>query len=216
MAGRNRSALFSSAFYVVLVLTVQAFAFGAPEGRSSAATAGLSAGSLWTALLLASAVLANQSWQQEHEGGTLELLLAAPAPAWALYLGKLLGVAGPLLLVALPAAALAVGLFGAGGALGVFELLWLSAVVLAGVLGLSAACVFYGSLTARLGGKEALLPALVFPLLLPLAIACVRLSVDLLLGAPSDETWAWGGFLLVYDLITVLLSAALFRWLVEA
>ncbi|GHF99972.1 cytochrome C biogenesis protein CcmB [Deinococcus piscis] len=215
LAGRTRDALLATAFYVALVLLVQGFALGAPDGRSAGATANLAAGAVWTALTLASAVAAGRAFSAESEAGALEQLLLYPAPPAAIYLGKLLGVLLPLLLIAavtLPTGLLLFGALGAGQ-----PLPWpgLLGVLLLGIFGLSAATTFYASLTVNLRAREALLPALAFPLLVPLVIATVRITSVLLTGGWTDEALSWAGFLLAFDLGTVVLAAWLFGYAVE-
>lgn len=215
LAGRTRDTLFATAFYVALVLLVLGFALGAPEGRSVAQTANLSAGALWTALTLASAVAAGRAYSLETESGALESLLLYPAPPATIYLGKLLGTLLPLLLIAaltIPAALLLFGALDAG-----LDIAWggLLLVTLLGVLGLSAANTFYAALTVNLRSKEALLPALAFPPLIPLVIAAVRASSVLLTGGWTEEAISWTVFLLAFDLLTLVLASWLFAFAVE-
>lgn len=215
LAGRTRDTLLATTFYVALVLLVQGFALGAPDGRTAGATANLAAGAVWTALTLAAAVAAGRAFSAEAEAGALEQLLLYPAAPAAIYLGKLLGVLLPLLLIAavtLPTGLLLFGALGAGQAL---PWLGLALVLGLGIFGLSAATTFYSSLTVNLRAREALLPALAFPLLIPLVIGTVRATSILLTGGWTEEALSWAGFLLAFDIGTVVLAAWLFGYAVE-
>ncbi|UFA51163.1 heme exporter protein CcmB [Deinococcus radiophilus] len=217
LAGRTRDVLLATAFYVALVLLVQGFALGAPDGRSASATANLAAGVVWTALTLASAVAAGRAFSAEAEAGALEQLLLYPAPLAAVYLGKLLGVLLPLLLIGAATLPLGLGLFGVWGGEDQPPLPWLSlyGVMALGTVGLAATSTFYSSLTVNLRAREALLPALAFPLLIPLVIALVRITATLLSGGWTAEAWAWAAFLLAFNIGTLVLAAWLFPYAVE-
>lgn len=215
LVGRTRDALLATAFYVALVLLVQGFALGAPDGRTAGATANLAAGVVWTALTLASAVAAGRAFSAEAEAGALEQLFLYPVSSAALYLGKLLGVLLPLSLIALVTLPVGLTLFGALGGGQRLPLLGLLGVLVLGVVGLAAATTFYASLTVNLRAREALLPALAFPLLIPLVIGTVRATSILLTGGWTDEALAWAGFLLAFDVGTLVLAAWLFGYAVE-
>lgn len=215
LVGRTRDALLATAFYVGLVLLVQGFALGAPDGRTPGATANLAAGAVWTALTLASAVAAGRAFAAEAEAGALEGLLLYPVPRAALYLGKLLGVLLPLLLIAVVTVPAGLLLFGAAGVGQTLPWLALLGAVGLGVLGLSAATTFYSSLTVNLRAREALLPALAFPLLVPLIIAVVRITSTLLTGGWTAEALSWLAFLAAYDVGTLVVAGWLFGYAVE-
>ncbi|MFD1730066.1 heme exporter protein CcmB [Deinococcus malanensis] len=98
------------------MLLVLGLAQGGNVGRGVEETAGTAAGAVWTALALAAAVGAQRAFALEQEAGALEQLTLYPGPHGALYLGKLLGLLGPLLLVAAFTLPAGLVLFGAAGA----------------------------------------------------------------------------------------------------
>ncbi len=219
VAGRTRDTLLSTAFFAGLVLLVLGLALSG-SGAAPGQRAALAAGAIWTALALAAAVGAQRAFAQEQEAGALEQLLAYPGPHGALYLGKLLGVLPPLLLVAALTVPTGLVLFGAlekptlpgqvapmSGALP-WAALGLTTVL--GVLGFAAGTTFYGSITVNLRAREALLPALAFPILVPAVIATVKATSLLLSGGWSTEVGTWLTFLAAFDLGTVILATLLF------
>ncbi|GGL89293.1 cytochrome c-type biogenesis heme exporter protein B [Deinococcus aerolatus] len=222
VAGRTRDTLLATAFFAGLVLLVLGLALGGNVGRTLSQTAGVASGAVWTALALAAAVGAQRAFAQEQEAGALEQLTLYPGPHGALYLGKLLGVLGPLLLVAaftLPAGLLLFGAAGADCAPGreCVPTPWslLALVTGLGVLGFAAGTTFYGSITVSLRAREALLPALAFPILVPVVIATVRATSGLLEGLPLAEVWPWIIFLTAFDVGTIILATLLFPYAVE-
>lgn len=83
------------------------------------------------------------------------------------------------------------------------------------MLGFAAGTTFYGSITVSLRAREALLPALAFPILVPVVIATVRATAGLLEGLPPAEVWPWLIFLTAFDLGTIILATLLFPYAVE-
>lgn len=143
VAGRTRDTLLATAFFAGLVLLVLGLALGGDgTARTPPQTAGVAAGAVWTALALAAAVGAQRAFAQEQEAGALEQLLLYPGAHGALYVGKLLGVLGPLFLVAaftLPAGLILFGAAGAGRAVPWGALALLTAL---GVVGFAAGTTF--------------------------------------------------------------------------
>lgn len=215
VAGRTRDTLMATLFFAGLVLLVLGLALGGNIGRTPDQTAANAAGAVWTALALAAAVGAQRAFAQEQEAGALEQLTLYPGPHGAIYLGKLLGVLVPLLLVSALVLPLGLVLFGAAGADRAVPWLWLSLTTLLGVLGFAAGTTFYGSITVNLRAREALLPALAFPILVPVVIASVKSTTLLLQGGWSSEVATWLMFLAAFDLGTVILATLLFPYALE-
>jgi heme exporter protein B len=69
---------------------------------------------------------------------------------------------------------------------------------------------FYAGLLARLRGREALLPLLLFSLVVPVVLASVRATTGLMEGLPLGEVASWWQLLLVFDVVYVTASALLF------
>ncbi|MBZ9751659.1 heme exporter protein CcmB [Deinococcus sp. HMF7604] len=209
VTGRTRDTLLATAFFAGLVLLVLGLALGG-GGRTPDQTAALAAGAIWTALALAAAVGAQRAFAQEQEAGALEQLLAYPGPHGALYLGKLLGVLPPLLLVAALTLPVGLVLFGAAETGRAVPWAALALTAALGVLGFASGTTFYGSITVNLRAREALLPALAFPILVPAVIATVKATTLLLTGGWSAEVATWLTFLAAFDLGTVILATLLF------
>lgn len=101
----------------------------------------------------------------EVEEGTLEDLLLAPGGKEWIYLGKLLFQMLLLLPLSLLALFLAAGLFYLPLERGLSLFLTLAL----GTLGYASVATFYAGLLARLRGREALLPLLLFSLVVPVS-----------------------------------------------
>lgn len=215
VTGRTRDTLMSTLFFAALVLLVLGLSLGGNESRTGSQAALVGAGAVWTALALAAAVGAQRAFAQEQEAGAMEQLTLYPGPHGAIYLGKLLGVLGPLLVVAALVLPTGLVLFGAAGAGHSVPWLALSLTTLLGVLGFAAATTFYGSITVNLRAREALLPALAFPIVVPAVIAAVKCTSLLLQYGWSSEVGTWLSFLAAFDLGTIILATLLFPFALE-
>jgi heme exporter protein B len=114
-------------------------------------------------------------------------------------------------LVAVPAFALLLLGPGLGGAFP--ELL---AVLLLGNLGLAAVGALVAALAAETRAHELIVPLLLLPLLVPLLIACAQATEPFLRPDQGPEDLGrWLGLLTLYDVIFVLVSIAVFDYLLE-
>lgn len=145
----------------------------------------------------------------------MEQLTLYPGPHGGIYIGKLLGVLLPLLAVAALVLPLGLILFGAAETGKAVPWGWLIVTTFMGVVGFAAGTTFYGSITVNLRAREALLPALAFPILVPVVIASIKATTLLLQFGWSAEVGTWLTFLLAFDLGTVILATLLFPYALE-
>jgi len=201
---RTRTVLQGVGFYAALAALLFSFALG-PDAETLRRFA---PGLLWLSVALASLLAVGRSFASEREQGTLETLLLYPVPREALFLGKLAASFAVLLVVAVAALGLMAVLY---------TLPWperpglLLAALLLGALGLALAGTFYGAVSAQLRAREALVPMLLLPVLVPLVIAAAQLTESALAGGGSS----WLQVLAVFDLLLLVLSLAVFPYLFE-
>jgi heme exporter protein B len=83
-------------------------------------------------------------------------------------------------------------------------------------LGLAAVGALVSALAAETRVRELIVPLLLLPLLVPLLIAAARATEPLLRGDGSPEQLGrWLGLLSLYDVVFVLVSLAVFDFLLE-
>lgn len=169
------------------------------------------AGFLWLALLLSSTLTLSESFHAEMENRALEGLLLLPADARAIYYGK--AIANWIQLAAVGAALVPVMviLYDAGTT----RLLPLAGVILLGTAGLSAPGTLYAAMTAQVRAKQALLPLLFFPLVVPALIASVKATSLVIAGDPMGQSASWLVLLAAFDAIYWSLCGLLFGRVVE-
>ncbi len=199
---RDRSGLLSILAFLGAMLFIMALALGPEEAPLRRAAPGV----LWVALAFLSTLLSTRAFALEVEEGTLEDLLLAPGGKEWIYLGKLLFQMLLLLPLGLLALFLAAGLFYLPLERGLSLFLTLAL----GTLGYASVATFYAGLLARLRGREALLPLLLFSLVVPVVLASVRATAGLMEGLPLGEVASWWQLLLVFDVVYVTASALLF------
>jgi heme exporter protein B len=174
----------------------------------------LASGVLWVTLLLAAVIGVSRLFAAEREQGGIDGLLLAPVDRTSLFLAK--AEALFLFLVAVEVVAVpAFGLLllgpGLGGALP--ELL---AILVLGDLGIAAVGALVAALAAETRARELIAPLLLLPLLVPVLIACAQATEPLLRQTQGPEDLGrWLGLLTLYDVVFVLLSVAVFDYLLE-
>jgi heme exporter protein B len=197
---------------VLLSLTVFVlFHFGL--GRDSL-DGDLASGVLWVTLLLAAVLAVNRLFAAEREQGGVDGLQLSPIDLTAVYLAKaaaLLLYLVALELVALPA--FAVLLLGPDLLDGLPELL---PVLLLADIGMAAVGALVAAMAVEARARDLIVPLLLLPLLVPVLIAGASAAEPLLTDpAEAQDLAKWLGFLGLYDTVFVLLSVAVFDFLLE-
>ena len=174
----------------------------------------LASGVLWVTLLLAAVIGVSRLFAAEREQGGIDALRLAPVDQTALFVAK--GAALFLFLVAVEIVAVpAFGLLllgpGLGGALPELPL-----ILLLADLGIAAVGALVAALAAETRARELIVPLLLLPLLVPVLIASAQASEPLLRQDQGPEDLGrWLGLLTLYDVVFVLLSVAVFDFLLE-
>jgi heme exporter protein B len=192
--------------FALLVLLLFGFALDADQPVLDRATPGL----FWLAVLFSTLLAVQRSFAVEAADGNRDALrLSGLSPAGVI-LGKVLGVAGQLLLLE---AVLLVGvaiLYGTR----IDGPLLLLATCLAATAGLAASGCLYAALVAGLRVRDTLLPLLLLPVLAPVLLAATRAFEDAL-GTVGVNGWAWVNLLLVFAAAYVGLALACAPLLLE-
>jgi heme exporter protein B len=174
----------------------------------------LASGVLWVTLLLAAVIGVTRLFAAEREQGGIDGLLLAPVDRTALFLAKAAAMFVFLVAVELIAVQ-AFGLLllgpGLGGALP--ELLVILAL---GNLGIAAVGALVAALAAETSARELIVPLLLLPMLVPVLISCAQATEPLLRPEQGPEDLGrWLGLLTLYDVVFVLVSVAVFDFLLE-
>jgi heme exporter protein B len=204
---RSKDAFNSMIFFALLVVVIFSFAFN-PTAEESRLIAG---GLIWTAFLFASVVALNETWARELRNQVLDALRVAPAPANALFLGKVIGNFLFVLIVEAlmsPVFIVFYNLRALGNA-------WLLLPVAAlGTWALVVNGTFFAALSIRTRSREMMLPLILFPISIPAVLAMVEATTLILTGEASPTFWI--RLLLTYDVVFTTASLLLFEIVLHA
>lgn len=204
---RSKDAANSMLFFALLVVVVFAFAFD-PLAEESRLIAG---GIAWVALLFATIMALNQTWARELRNGVLDALRLAPAPANALFLGKVIAnfifvAVIQILITPVFVVFYNLRIIGSGWQLLLTASLGTWALVINGT--------FFAALSLRTRNRELMLPLVLFPISLPALLAMVMATTNILTGADSAAPWI--KLLTVYDVVFTIVSLLLFETILGA
>jgi heme exporter protein B len=196
----SREVIYTMGFLATLVVLVFSFAFVA--GQDSRLAPGTIAGILWVAVLFSGTVALARTFDREREGEAIRSLLLSPVPRSAIYLGKLFATACIMFLVEMVVTPLAGVFFTApvGEHIGLLAL-----QLLLGTIGFASAGVVFSAALLRSRSRDALLGALLFPVVVPVLMAGARGTSGLLDPEAVDLAGAffWTRFLGAVDVIFV-------------
>ena len=174
----------------------------------------LASGVLWVTMLLAAVIGVTRLFAAEREQGGIDGLLLAPVDRTSLFVAKATALflfLTAVELVAVPAFALLLLGPGLGGTLPE-----LPVILLLGDLGIAAVGALVAALAAETRARELIVPLLLLPLLVPLLISCAQATEPLLRSEQGPEDLGrWLGLLTLYDVVFVLVSVAVFDYLLE-
>lgn len=207
---RARESLIVMVVFTLMVLTLFSFAFG-PGGGSGGEAANVQAGIIWIAILFAATIGLSRGMGIERESeGLSAMRLTAVDPA-AIFFGKMFAILLSMSLMEVVGFA----------ALAVFyraEVLArapaLAGVALAATVGITSLGTLFSAVSSRTRTRDALLPVLLFPLLVPVLIAAVRATAIYLGGGGWEDAGGWVKLLLVFDLIFVAASAVVYEFVI--
>ena len=199
--------MFSSMFvFALLVIVIFNFAFELRVANFKQVAPGV----LWVTFTFAGMLGLNRSFILEKDKGCLEGLLLAPMDRSAIYFGKMLGnliFMSVVEVIVLP----------------IFWVLFnpplfspaLILIIVLGTLGFAGVGTLFSAIAVHTRAREVMLPILLFPIVVPLMIAAVKITGGLLDGQPLSEMRNWLNLLVGFDIIFVTVSYMTFDYVVE-
>lgn len=189
---RQPDGLVASLTFITTLLLIESLAIGPADARRPAVAAAL----FWIALLFAALFAATRSFDRELEDDAVDAILPLDGGRDALYLGKVLALAGLLGIVAVGGGLLSLVMLD----LAVASPLRLIVTLLAGVIALPPVVVLNTMLVLRLRGRGVLVPILSLPILVPMLLAATQGTASALSG--DATTWlGWTGLLVAFSLV---------------
>jgi heme exporter protein B len=199
--------MFSSMFvFALLVIVIFNFAFELRVANVKQVAPGV----LWVTFTFAGMLGLNRSFILEKDKGCLEGLLLAPVDRSAIYFGKMLGN----LIFMLVVEAIVLPIFWVLFNPPLFSPALILIIVL-GTLGFAGVGTLFSAIAVHTRAREVMLPILLFPIVVPLMIAAVKITGGLLDGQPLSEMRNWLNLLLGFDIIFLTVSYMTFDYVVE-
>lgn len=204
---RSKDALNAMLFFALLVVVLFSLSFDPTQAESRRIAGGI----LSVAILFAATSALNQAWARELRNQVLDAQRMSPAPASALFLGKVLAnflfvsavelVLAPLFIVFYNLRAEGQG--------------WLMLAVLPlGSWALIVNGTFFAALSVRTRSRELMLPLLLFPIFIPALLAMASASQAILTGEADPGLWV--RLLIGYDLVFTAAALLLFETVLHA
>jgi heme exporter protein B len=202
---RTREMISSTLVLALLVLFIFNFAFELRVEQVMDVAPGV----LWVAFTFAGMLGLNRAFVAEKDRGCLDGLLLSPVDRSAIYFGKMLGNTLFMLIVEAITLPVFIVLFN----LPLPPLL--PAIVLLGTIGFAGVGTLFSAMTVHTRAREVLLPVLLFPVVIPVIIAAVKLTAGLLDGVPLSEMAHWLRLLVAFDTIFLAMAYMTFDYVVE-
>lgn len=168
-------------------------------------------GVLWVAIAFAGMLGLSRSFVLERDRGVLDGLLLAPVDRSAIYFGKMIGNVLFISLVELFILPIFVILFNQAAA----TLPFLCGVVILGTIGFASVGTLFSAMAVHTRAREVMLPIMLFPVIVPLLLAAVRLTAAILDQTPFADVSHWLTLLIAFDAIFIAASFMLFEYVVE-
>jgi heme exporter protein B len=202
---RAREVVVGMLVMALLTLLVFNFAFDLTGAQRAAS----GSGAFWVAVVFATLLGFGRATALERQEGAWEGLLLAPVERWLIFVAKLLSMLLFVAVVEAVALVVMAALFDLpvfrGGVLLVLAL---------GTLGLCTLGTLFSVMTAQAKAREVLLPALLFPLAIPVVIGAVRAMMLELSGFAADAG-PWKSLLAGFTVLFLALSILTFGVVTE-
>lgn len=203
LEARRREFVGVVGLFSVLVLVVFTFALDLASDQAAA----VAPGALWVAFAFAATLGFGRASALEREWGTLDTLLLSPVGLGEVYVARVLSSALALLAVE-GCTLVAFTIF-----FNLPVLQWaLLPMLLLGTLGLATAGTLFGAIAASTRARDLLLPVLLFPVIVPVLIACVRATSGIIAG---EGPGIWLTLLVAFDAIFLMAGPWLFGAVLE-
>ena len=205
---RTREIFTSMFVFAVLVIVVFNFAIGADTELIRQVASGV----IWIALSFASVLGLQRTGQMESEEDSLQGVLLALHDRSALFIAKMLAQMVYLLVVVLCILPLCSVWFRVDFIACIGEL---GMVFILGILGLSIVGTLFAMITLHTRAREVMLPMLFLPVSVPLTIASVYATAQLIAGMTLRDIADYISLIGVFDIVFFTLALLVFDHIVE-
>ncbi|WP_324717037.1 heme exporter protein CcmB [Carboxydochorda subterranea] len=205
---RSRETAGTSLVFALLAILTFSFALDPTRIDPSSVAPGV----LWVTVFFAGMLALGRSMGVEQASGALQGLLASPAEPEAVFAGKLLANWVFSVMVEAVSVPVLLALFRVGAPR---EWGWFLAVLMLGTTGFVSVGTLFATIAAGSRARELMLPLLLLPVAVPVAIAAVEATGALMSNLSAADWQPWVRMLAVYDVVMLAAPQLLFRFLLE-
>lgn len=199
--------IFTSMFvFAFLVVVIFNFAFELKRVELDAIGPGI----LWVAFTFAGVLGLNRAFVLEKDRDCLEGLMLCPVDRSVIYVGKLVGI----LIFMTVMEAIALPIFAVLSNLPLF-LPELIPIIFLGTLGFATVGTLFSAMAVNTRTREVMLPVLLFPIVVPVIIAAVKATGQVLGGHPLSAAADWLNLLVAFDVIFFVVAFLTFEYVIE-
>ncbi len=203
---RTKQSIIAMVVFALTVIITFDFALGARMASTQVAL-----GLLWTIIFLAGTLGITRTFSAETADSALDAILIAPIDRTVLFFGKLISLFLTLLTLELVLVPLFYFLFNQP-----FYRPGAILVLILGTFGYVAAGVFVGSMAMQTQSSYFLVPILLLPLTLPIALFSAEATALLILPTiPWADVWPRLATIVIYDLLMIGGGILLYNYIVE-
>lgn len=205
---RAKESVVTMVTFSVLILVLFSMAFEPSRRTVEEILPGL----IWMSLIFSGILGLNRTYAKERFNDCLIGILSTPIAPYQIYLGKAASNLVQLLFVEIITFPLYFIFYDLNlkGSLGMLII-----IMLIGSVGFILVGTFLAALTSNLRANEALLPVILFPLLMPVLLAAIEATSAVFTGLTLDQYLPWIKLILVYDLVFLMMPLLLFDYLME-
>lgn len=203
---RTKETISAMLVFALLVLVIFNFAFDL-QGVDIRV---FGPGVLWVAFSFSGIIGLGRSFAAERDRGSLDGMLLAPVDRGAIFLGKAFANLLFILVMELVTLPLFVILFNVP-----IDWFPLIGYILMGTIGFAGVGTLLSSIAASTRMRDVMLPVLLFPVLVPLLVASVKITQASLQGLPFSDFQGWFNLLIAYDVIFLVVAYLVFEFVVE-
>ncbi|MHB0868930.1 MAG: heme exporter protein CcmB [Chloroflexota bacterium] len=203
---RTREVLSSMFVFALLVIVIFNFAFELRVENNEAVAPGV----LWVAIIFAGMLGLNRSFITEKDRGCMEGLLLCPVDRSTIYLGKMVGnllFMGAMEAIILP-------IYAAFFNLPILNPRLLL-IVLLGTLGFAAVGTLFSAVAVHTRTREVMLPVLLLPVAVPVLVAAVKATGEILASTPPANPGPWLAVLIGFDVIFLTTAFLTFEYVFQ-
>ncbi|MDA1348420.1 MAG: heme exporter protein CcmB [Chloroflexi bacterium] len=203
---RTKDIVVSVLVFALLVVVIFNFALDPTPGVIALVAPGV----LWVSITFAGVLGLTRSLALEKDSGNLHALMVAPIGREAIFYGKMF--ANLVFMLAVEAVVFPV-----------FAILFnlpiasvgLVPVAILATLGIAAVGTVFAAMAVNTRSREAMLPLLFFPVMVPVVVAAVEASGIVLRGETGGDLVQWLALLGAFDAIFIVACPAAFNMVVE-